>query len=170
MEVWSISSLPLLPGPLWPGVVVPISVRSVGEIDLFRNYLYSVVILDVIYMQIILPKNCLYLIGPCAKTEKNLVGNNDTKDININEQLTWFSNLLAWIKPCWVDMPIRLINQSTIVPQRKRIHAALRDMSSRAIYIYIYNRLIGLVGRVFANGPGDLGSIPDRVISKTLKW
>ena len=28
---------------------------------------------------------------------------------------------------------------------------------------------IGLVGRVFANGPGDLSSIPGRVISKTLK-
>ena len=26
-----------------------------------------------------------------------------------------------------------------------------------------------LVGRVFANGPGDLGSIPGRVILKTLK-
>ena len=25
------------------------------------------------------------------------------------------------------------------------------------------------MGRVFANGPGDLGSIPDRVIVKTLK-
>ena len=30
-------------------------------------------------------------------------------------------------------------------------------------------RLIGLGGRVFANGPGDLGSIPGRVIPKTLK-
>ena len=30
-------------------------------------------------------------------------------------------------------------------------------------------RLIGLVGRVFANGPGDLGSIPGRFIPKTLK-
>ena len=30
-------------------------------------------------------------------------------------------------------------------------------------------RLIGLVGRVFANGPEDLGSIPGRVIPKTLK-
>ena len=29
--------------------------------------------------------------------------------------------------------------------------------------------LIGLVGRVFANGPGDLGSIPGSVIPKTLK-
>ena len=27
----------------------------------------------------------------------------------------------------------------------------------------------GLVGRVFANGPGDQGSIPGRVIPKTLK-
>ena len=31
------------------------------------------------------------------------------------------------------------------------------------------NRLIGPVGRVFANDPGDLGSIPGRVIAKTLK-
>ena len=28
---------------------------------------------------------------------------------------------------------------------------------------------MNLVGRVFANGPGDLGSIPARVIPKTLK-
>ena len=33
----------------------------------------------------------------------------------------------------------------------------------------IQNIAIGLVGRVFANGPGDLGSIPGRVIPKTLK-
>ena len=32
-----------------------------------------------------------------------------------------------------------------------------------------YNRLIGLVGRVFANGPGNLGSILGRFIPKTLK-
>ena len=29
--------------------------------------------------------------------------------------------------------------------------------------------LVGLVGRVFDNGPGDLGSIPGRVIRKTLE-
>ena len=35
---------------------------------------------------------------------------------------------------------------------------------------YIYaNRDIGPAVRVFANGPGDLGSIPGRVIPKTLK-
>ena len=31
------------------------------------------------------------------------------------------------------------------------------------------HRLIGLVGKVFANGPEDLGSIRGRVIPKTLK-
>ena len=30
-------------------------------------------------------------------------------------------------------------------------------------------RLFGLVGRMFANGPEDLGSIPGRVIPKTLE-
>ena len=34
---------------------------------------------------------------------------------------------------------------------------------------YIYLLYIGLVGRVFANGPGHMGSIPGRVIPKTLK-
>ena len=35
----------------------------------------------------------------------------------------------------------------------------------------IYKRLldIGIMVRVFANSPGDLGSIPGRVIPKTLK-
>ena len=42
------------------------------------------------------------------------------------------------------------------------------------IYIYIYihthtHTHIGPAVRVFANGPGDLGSIPGRVIPKTLK-
>ena len=37
-------------------------------------------------------------------------------------------------------------------------------------YAYCYTNLVfGLVGSVFANGPGDLGSIPVRVIPKTLK-
>ncbi len=31
------------------------------------------------------------------------------------------------------------------------------------------HRLIGLVGRVIVNGPGNLGSIPGHVIPKTLK-
>ena len=35
--------------------------------------------------------------------------------------------------------------------------------------IVIISRLNGLVGGVFANGPRDRGSIPGRVIPKTLK-
>ena len=39
----------------------------------------------------------------------------------------------------------------------------------RMISIFAFYRLIGLVGWVFANGSGNLGSIPDRVIPKTLR-
>ena len=43
-------------------------------------------------------------------------------------------------------------------------------MSETAITaVYIFERLIGLVGRVFPNGSGDRGSIPGRAIPKTLK-
>ena len=41
-------------------------------------------------------------------------------------------------------------------------YLSLLDMSR-------FNRDIGPAVRVFANGPGDLGSIPGRVIPKTLK-
>ena len=37
------------------------------------------------------------------------------------------------------------------------------------IYIYIYGRAIGLMSKVFTNGPGDRSSIPGRVIPKTQK-
>ena len=54
----------------------------------------------------------------------------------------------------------------------------LRWWKFHTLYIYInifrlvswfWGILIGLIGTVFANGPGDLGSIPGRVISKTLE-
>ena len=34
---------------------------------------------------------------------------------------------------------------------------------------HLCHQLIGLEGRVIANGPGDRGSIPGRVIPKALK-
>ena len=46
---------------------------------------------------------------------------------------------------------------------------SLYNVYGLCMCIYVYNRLIGLVGRVFANDLGDLGSIPGRVIPKTLK-
>ena len=42
-------------------------------------------------------------------------------------------------------------------------------LRSSKYLIYSVNRLIGLEGRVFANSPEDLGSIPGRVIPNTLK-
>ena len=48
----------------------------------------------------------------------------------------------------------------------------IETLSKMHKYIWIafnFNRLIGLEGQVFANGPGDRGSIPGRVIPKTLK-
>ena len=35
------------------------------------------------------------------------------------------------------------------------------------VLVRFHNRLIGLVGRVFTNDPGDQGSIPGHVIPKT---
>ena len=34
---------------------------------------------------------------------------------------------------------------------------------------FVKHIILGQVGRVFANGPGDLGSIPGHVILKTLR-
>ena len=48
-------------------------------------------------------------------------------------------------------------------------HVCISFCSLISLYIYIYRPDIGLAVRVFANGPGDLGSIPGRVIPKTQK-
>ena len=47
-------------------------------------------------------------------------------------------------------------------------HVWLNKKDTLLTYSFIY-RFIGLVGRVFANGPEDQGLIPGRVIPKTLK-
>ena len=43
------------------------------------------------------------------------------------------------------------------------------DMQNVWYSVSPINKLIGLVGRVFANGPVDLSSIPGHVIPKTLR-
>ena len=45
---WSILSLLLFPDPHCPGVVVAVRVTSIGPMDLFKNYLYSVEKIDII--------------------------------------------------------------------------------------------------------------------------
>ena len=42
------------------------------------------------------------------------------------------------------------------------------DLAVVSVHLALH-QLIGPVGRVFANGRGDLGSIPGHVIPKTLK-
>ena len=48
-------------------------------------------------------------------------------------------------------------------------HVVFWNFSYIAVVSSLDNRLISPVGRVFANGPGDRGSIPGRVIPKTQK-
>ena len=45
----------------------------------------------------------------------------------------------------------------------------LHLLKNYEVLSFQYNRLIGPVGRVFANDPGDLCSIPGRVLPKTFK-
>ena len=45
----------------------------------------------------------------------------------------------------------------------------LSSGQSTMFYMKSHWSFIGLISRVFANGPGDHGSIPGRVIPKTLK-
>ena len=52
--------------------------------------------------------------------------------------------------------------------EKEKINENLNTESLFVIFIYI-GPDIGLAVRVFANGPGDLGSIPGRVIPKTQK-
>ena len=82
----------------------------------------------------------------------------------------------------FVSYPGHSIVASGVKPTGLFIIWSRRNFSSEALLlsvfagyssyfccIFIPNRLIGPVGRVFVNGPGDLGSIPGRVLPKTLK-
>ena len=56
--------------------------------------------------------------------------------------------------------------RSKFVENKKKLKAS----NYKEIFLFALSLIrIGLVGKVFANGPGDMGSIPDRVIPKTLK-
>ena len=44
----------------------------------------------------------------------------------------------------------------------------IKDPNKNLLFLLVF-QLISLVGRMFANGPGDLGSISGCVISKTFK-
>ena len=58
-----------------------------------------------------------------------------------------------------------------VIPKTLKIvlDTSLLNTQQYKVRIKGKNRDIGPAVRVFANGPGDLGSIPGRVIPKTLK-
>ena len=81
--------------------------------------------------------------------------------------LTVLSNAVVWIvstRPLTSKSSRPFNNPLVTVPS-----APITISSSSCSSILFLNRLIILVGREFANGPGDLGSIPSHVIPKTLK-
>ena len=71
------------------------------------------------------------------------------------------------------ELPLRKSHQKQNLNKRKRHSSTWRLYNLEYIifllYYIDYNRDIGPGVRVFANGLGDLGSIPGRVIPKTLK-
>ena len=71
-----------------------------------------------------------------------------------------------------MDLALNLLNLYAIKPNQ----TCKRNMGYKQplglVYTTHVNVLVWFIGlgvRVFANGPGDLGSIPDRVIPKTQK-
>ena len=77
LGVWTTPSLPLFPGPLWLGIVVPVKASSLGQIDPFKNYLYLIELSVKTKHQ--------------KKNKKKLL--NYTKNVNMNIQWIWFPNL-----------------------------------------------------------------------------
>ena len=80
--------------------------------------------------------------------------------MNENEQIGKFVKKSEYFQFCVLHVSsVNFFYEYTIGTLQPCIH-------KYTIYIY---RDIGPAVRVFANGPGDLGSIPGRVIPKTLK-
>ena len=85
-----------------------------------------------------------------------------------------YCNLLAYFFRCWEmelafrKNPTHLFHPKELVLSLDQIKDRIGRYSISVLYIYM-NWLIGLVGRVCTNGPGELGSIPGRFIPKTLK-
>ena len=66
------------------------------------------------------------------------------------------------IIPYLINLNEKVFNQGREKKKKKK----KRNVS---LSFNLHHRLIGLVGGVFTNGPGDLGLIPGRIIPKTLK-
>ena len=94
---------------------------------------------------------------------------------------TYLHKLCADTGHCLEDQPEVMDERNGWWRRVKEIHAAMHskldnnddddDISliGKNLSLLNYSHYFGLVVRVFANGPGDLGSIPGRVIPKTQK-
>ena len=69
----------------------------------------------------------------------------------------------------WCYAVFKSIFIKTLIPASGWIVTSTLNIGYDSEQISCFNRDIGPAVRVFANGPGDLGSIPGRVIPKTLK-
>ena len=80
---------------------------------------------------------------------------------------TPFSSLRETItsEPTTIGINLTLIFHSFFSSLARSKYLPIFSLS----FMFSIDRDIGPVARVFANGPGDLGSIPGRVIPKTLK-
>ena len=79
--------------------------------------------------------------------------------------VVWKSDLTDKIKHSFFQAAVVsiLLYGCTTLMLTKRMEKKLNSNYTRMLWV------IGLVGRVFANGPGNRGSIPGHVIPKTLK-
>ena len=84
-------------------------------------------------------------------------------------QETWVLSQVASYQSLKMVLDTSLLNtQHYKVRIKSKVEQSRESIYIYILYIYIH-WLIGQVSRVFANGPGDLGSIPGCVIPKTLK-
>ena len=68
-----------------------------------------------------------------------------------------------------VQFPKGTVSQDSFSPILQRLLLQKGAFGSPSTTVTNYDRVIGLMSKVFANGLGDWGSIPDRVIPKTQK-
>ena len=76
----------------------------------------------------------------------------------------------TFARPCvGVHKSTSLMSSSLLLS--KCMYSMKIDIEIENIFDYSHSfyRLVGQVGRLFANGSGDQGSVPGRIIPKTLK-
>ena len=80
----------------------------------------------------------------------------------------WIATLYSWYVPYIAECKAR--RYQVWFFKVFGINPGLSDHLANSLPTRPISRLIRLAVRVFAKGPGDWDSVPDRVISKTQKW